>query len=100
MKLAEESSSSSKANDEVPIIVADLINVANTTVTPIAFLAPRTTRPAERGIIITKPVAEKPTFLEVPKGKGKNKEKRSLCCSFQIFHSPSYQKSRKGDRRK
>ena len=77
MKLIEESSSSSKANDEVFVIAANPINVDDTASTPTAPSALHAARPAERGIIIRKLVPKKPTSLEVPKGKGKKKVKEA-----------------------
>ena len=72
MKLVGESSSSSKANDEVSEIAADPINMADTATTPVA---PCATRPAQRGIIIGELILEELTPKDVLEGKGKKKVK-------------------------
>ena len=75
MKLAEESSSSSRVEDEVSTIGAEPINLAEPTVQP----ATQGARLAQRGIMIRKLVPQKePAQEEVSEGKGKKKLKKAL----------------------
>ena len=75
LKLAEECSSSSHANDDVFAIATDLINVVNTPTTPATFAA----KPAyaERRITIRELALEKPLPKEVPTSKGTKKVKET-----------------------
>ena len=82
MKLVEESSSSSKAEDEISAIAVDPINIADTATTPTAPPAPYVARPAERRIIIMEPTPKEPTPKEVLEGKGKKKVKRASTVAF------------------
>ena len=75
LKLTEKSSSLSKAEDEVSIIGAEPINLAELAVQP----ATQATRSTQRGIIIREPMLqEQPAQEEVSEGKGKKKLKKAL----------------------
>ena len=55
MRLAKESSSCSRAEDEVSAIAVEPINMADIISTPATLPASRATRPAQKGIIIKEP---------------------------------------------
>ena len=79
MKLAEESSSLSRVEEEVYAIGTKPIIL----VEPTVQLTTRAARPAQRGIIIRKPMPqEQHVQEEVPKGNGKKKLKKALVASF------------------
>ena len=94
MKLVEESSSSSMAEDGVSAIAADPINMADTATTP-APPAPRAARPVEKGIITKKPIPEKPTPKEIPEGKGKNKVKGAFTAASRDSTHSTIRRARK-----
>ena len=76
IRLTEESTSSSRAEDEVSTITIEPTNLVDTAATTAAPFVSRAARPALRGIVIKEPAPqEEPTQKEILEGKRKKKVK-------------------------
>ena len=88
--LHEESSSSSKDEDEVFAIVVNPINMADIATTHVAPPTSQAAKPIKRGIII-----KEPTPKEVPEGKGKKKVKRASTAASRDSTPSSIRRTRR-----
>ena len=87
IRLTEESSLSSRAEDEVSIITIEPTNLVDTAATIAAPSISRAARPALRGIVIKEPTPqEEPTQKEILEGKRKKKVKIILTILLENPH--------------